>query len=247
MAAEWFTLNSRLRLAEPVAVAWTYGPVVRVRRTRPASTPTPVSLQRLRGNSSRPRTARPVRRVTHGHPMLSRRRRTWALLWPLAVVGVLLLSLSQGSFRARAEDPAGQEWTYRKLARPAVPPVRHQAWLANPIDAFVLARLEKEGLEPNPAADRWTLLRRVTYDLTGLMPTAAERDAFLKDTSPDAYEKVVERLLGSPHYGERWAQHWLDVVRYSETEGFKLDFYRPDAWRYRDYVIRAFNADLPYN
>jgi hypothetical protein len=115
------------------------------------------------------------------------------------------------------------------------------------LDAFVLARLERAGLQPNPAADRLTLLRRVTYDLTGLAPTPAEAEAFLSDRSPDAWEKVVDRLLDSPRFGERWAQHWLDVVRYAETEGFKLDRLRPDAFRYRDYVIRAFNADLPYD
>jgi hypothetical protein len=119
--------------------------------------------------------------------------------------------------------------------------------MRNPIDAFVLAGLEKAGLEPNPPADKLTLLRRVTFDLTGLLPTQAERDAFLTDRAPDAYERLVDRLLGSPHFGERWAQHWLDVVRFAETDGFKVDRLRPEAWRYRDYVIRAFNNDLPYD
>ncbi len=125
--------------------------------------------------------------------------------------------------------------------------MQRKSWLRNPLDAFVLARLEKAGLQPNPPADKLTLLRRVTFDLTGLLPTPAERDAFLADRSPDAYERLVDRLLRSPHFGERWAQHWLDVVRFAETEGFKLDKLRPDAWRYRDYVIRVCNDDLPYD
>jgi hypothetical protein len=133
------------------------------------------------------------------------------------------------------------------LARPAVPEVRDRAWVRNPVDAFVLARLEKARLRPNPPADPLTLLRRVTFDLTGLAPTPAERAAFLADTAPGAYERLVERLLASPAYGERWAQHWLDVVRYAETDGFKLDRVRPEAYRYRDWVIRAFNEDLPYD
>jgi hypothetical protein len=119
--------------------------------------------------------------------------------------------------------------------------------MRNSLDTFVLARLQKAGLRPNPEADRLTLLKRVTFDLTGLAPTPEERAAFLADRSPDAYERLVDRLLQSPHFGERWAQHWLDVVRYAETEGFKLDRIRPDAFRYRDYVIQAFNADLPYD
>src|SRR5205814_2855992 len=116
-----------------------------------------------------------------------------------------------------------------------------------PVDAFVLARLEKEGLKPSPPADRVTLLRRVTFDLTGLPPTPEEAEAFVKDAAPDAYEKVVERLLASPHYGERWATHWLDVVRFAETNGYEADSERPHAWRYRDYVIKAFNDDKPYD
>ena len=122
-----------------------------------------------------------------------------------------------------------------------IPPIR------NPIDNFIRARLTREGIKPSPEADRLTLIRRVTLDLTGLPPTPAEVDAFLKDNSPDAYEKVVDRLLASPHFGERWAQHWLDVVRFAESNGFELDADRPHAWRYRDYVVRSFNADKPYD
>jgi hypothetical protein len=115
------------------------------------------------------------------------------------------------------------------------------------VDAFILARLERAGLHPAPPADRTTLLRRVTFDLTGLPPAPAEIDAFLADSRPDAFAHVVDRLLASPHYGERWAQHWLDVVRYAESNGYEADGERPHAWRYRDYVIRAFNDDLPWD
>src|SRR5262249_21759738 len=112
---------------------------------------------------------------------------------------------------------------------------------------FILARLEAKGLSPAPPADRRALIRRVTYDLTGLPPTPREVEAFLADRSPDAYSKVVDRLLASPAYGERWGRHWLDLVRFCETLGFEFDFDLYNAWRYRDYVIRAFNADLPYD
>jgi hypothetical protein len=117
----------------------------------------------------------------------------------------------------------------------------------NPIDAFILHRLEKQGMKPSPEADRRTLLRRLSFDLLGLPPTPAEIDAFLHDRSPDAYERLVERLLASPCYGERWARHWLDVVHYGDTHGYDKDKLRPNAWPYRDYVIRAFNEDRPYS
>ena len=138
-------------------------------------------------------------------------------------------------------------WAFQPIEEPALPEVRDESWPITPIDRFVLARLEAEGLRPAPQADRRTLLRRVTFDLTGLPPTPEEMDAFLNDTSPDAWQRVVERLLDSPHYGERWGRHWLDVVRFAETNGLDNDYPKPNAWRYRDYVIRAFNDDLPYD
>ncbi len=165
------------------------------------------------------------------------------LFRPLAC---LLASLAL-TLPAPAQEPRESAWPLVPLSRPAVPTVRVPAEVRNPIDAFVLARLEKAGLRPCPPADKPTLLRRVTFDLTGLAPTAAERAAFLADTAPDAYERLVDRLLASPRFGERWAQHWLDVVRYAETDGFKANRLRPEAYRYRDYVIRAFNADLPFD
>lgn len=139
-------------------------------------------------------------------------------------------------------------WPFRPLARPSTPqPTRLGDWCQNDVDRFIAGKLEEAGLQPNPPADKLTLLRRVTFDLTGLPPTPSEQKAFLADHTRGAYAKVVDRLLDSPRYGERWAQHWLDVVRYSETEGFKRDALRPNAYRYRDYVIRAMNDDMPYD
>ncbi len=138
-------------------------------------------------------------------------------------------------------------WAYRPVERPPVPAVRGRGWAVNPIDAFILAGLEEAGMAPAPAADRVALLRRVTFDLTGLPPTPEETAAFLLDRSPDAYERLVDRLLASPHYGERWGQHWLDLAHYADTNGFELDAERPDAWRYRDWVINALNRDMPFD
>jgi hypothetical protein len=160
----------------------------------------------------------------------------------LAMVAACMCGLA-----VRAADDDKAAWAYNSPRRPAIPQVRNSNWVRNSIDAFILARLEKQNLQPSSQADKLTLLRRVTFDLTGLPPTVAEQEAFLADNSPNAYEKVVDRLLGSPRFGERWAQHWLDLVRYAETDGFKADDYRPHAYEYRDYVIRAFNADLPYD
>jgi len=138
------------------------------------------------------------------------------------------------------------EWPFFPPVRPALPGVA-DASCANAIDRFVMARLQEAGLRPSPAAGKAALLRRVTYDLTGLPPTAAETSAFLADESPEAYLRVVDRLLASPRFGERWAQHWLDLVRYAETEGFKADLLRENAFRYRDYVIDSFNRDRPFD
>ncbi len=138
-------------------------------------------------------------------------------------------------------------WAFQRVRRPVLPRVRNTRWARNPVDAFVLAKLEAKGLRPSPTADKITLLRRATFDLTGLPSTPEEVDAFLADRSPRAFEKVVDRLLASPHYGERWARHWLDLARYAESEGFKSDEPRPNAWRFRDYVIESFNADKPFD
>ncbi len=137
-------------------------------------------------------------------------------------------------------------WSYVAPKRPDPPAVSNQKWSRNPIDRFVLARLEQEHLTPSPEADKTTLIRRVSLDLTGLPPTLAEVDKFLADRSPNAYEKVVDRLLASPHYGERMAVDWLDLARYSDTHGFHIDSHR-DMWRWRDWVVGAFNRNLPYD
>jgi mono/diheme cytochrome c family protein len=139
-----------------------------------------------------------------------------------------------------------QHWALVPPVRPPLPKVRDAGWVRTPIDAFLLARLEREGLRPSPEASKETLLRRLSLDLTGLPPTPEEIDAFLKDASPKAYENAVERLLASPHYGERWARHWLDAARYADSDGFEKDKPR-QVWMYRDWVVSAFNRDLPYD
>ncbi|HEX5270698.1 MAG TPA: DUF1549 domain-containing protein, partial [Gemmataceae bacterium] len=150
---------------------------------------------------------------------------------------------------APAADDAKPHWAFRPVRRPAVPAVKNAAWPRTSIDRFVLARLEEKGLTPSPEADRRTLIRRATFDLTGLPPTPEEVAAFEADPAPDAYERLIDRLLASPHYGERWGRYWLDVGRYADTKGYvffeEANF--PWAWTYRDYVIRAFNDDLPYD
>ena len=139
-----------------------------------------------------------------------------------------------------------KHWAYIPPQRPVAPAVSNPRWMVNPIDSFILARLDKEGLKPSPEADRVTLLRRVSLDIIGLPPTIAEVDAFLKDKSKNAYEKQVDRLLQSPHYGERWGRHWLDAARYADSDGYEKDKIR-QVWAYRDWVIKSFNRDLPYS
>ncbi len=140
-----------------------------------------------------------------------------------------------------------EHWAFQPLRAPAPPAVKDQSWPRGDIDRFILSRLEEKELPPAPPAASAALLRRAYYDLTGLPPTPAEVDAFLADPSPTAYAQVIDRLLASPHYGERWARHWLDVVRYADTNSFERDGVKPHAWRYRDYVIRSLNADKPYD
>jgi hypothetical protein len=169
-----------------------------------------------------------------------------------ADLGLLRAWIEQG---ARWPDDGGttvvqtksDHWSFQPIRRPTPPAVKNTASVRNDIDRFVLARLEKEGLTPSPEADRVTLIRRLSFDLLGLPPAPEEVDAFLADERPDAYERLVDRLLASPHYGERWGRHWLDLARYADSDGFEKDTGRPYAWRYRNWVIEALNRDLPYD
>jgi mono/diheme cytochrome c family protein len=168
-----------------------------------------------------------------------------------AQVAVLRAWIDAGAKAPPGETAAGaappnRHWAFRPRARPAAPAVKNAAWVRNPIDRFILARLEKEGLAPSPEADRVTLLRRLSLDLLGLPPEPAEVEAFVADARPDAYEHLVDRLLASPHYGERWGRHWLDLARYADSNGYSIDAPR-SMWPYRDWVIGALNRDLPFD
>ncbi len=171
---------------------------------------------------------------------------------PLAAESIALVKtwLDQGAVwppaDARLRKDPRLHWAFQPPVRPAIPPVKDAAWPRGDIDRFILARLEQEGLAPSPPADKVTLLRRLSFDLVGLPPTIAETDAFLADGSPQAYEKQVEQLLASPHYGERWGRLWLDAARYADSDGFEKDKSR-NVWMYRDWVVNALNRDLPYD
>ncbi len=152
--------------------------------------------------------------------------------------------------KSSATSPKAKEidhWSFKTPLRPAIPKVKNQKWVRNQIDAFVLARLEREKLKPSPEADRITLIRRLSFDLLGLPPTPEEVTAFVKDTRKNAYDQLVDHLLGSPHFGERWGRHWLDLARYADSDGYEKDSPRPFAWLYRDWVIDAVNRDLPFD
>jgi hypothetical protein len=168
----------------------------------------------------------------------------------LALCAGLMLALGASGPKVSPEPspvPTDASWSYLPLRRPAPPAVADRAWVRNDIDRFVLARIERAGLRPGPEADRRTLIRRATYDLTGLPPTPEEVEAFLADEAPDAYERLIDRLLADPQYGVKWGRHWLDLVRWAETDSYERDRVKPGAWRYRDWVVEAFNADMPYD
>ena len=148
---------------------------------------------------------------------------------------------------SQAESPTNTWWAFRPVQAVTAPAVSNTRWPQTPVDAFILSKLEAVGLHPSPRAEKRTLLRRVYFDLIGLPPTPDEADAFMADASPEAFTRVVERLLASPRYGERWGRHWMDVVRYADTAGDNADYPVPEARLYRDYIIDAFNADKPYD
>ena len=165
-------------------------------------------------------------------------------------IGILRAWIDQGAVWPDGNAKGSQRnshWAYQLLAQHTPPQVNGKEWVINPIDQFVLAKLETQGLTPSPEADRPTLIRRLSLDLTGLLPAVAEVDAFVSDSTPQAYESVVERLLDSPHFGERWGRHWLDMARYADSDGYEKDNPRPDAYRWRDWVIDSINSDMPFD
>ena len=172
----------------------------------------------------------------------------------------LIASVAAASLLFATDDPVAPLGTYKPAERrhwafqprkdvtpPTFAPAQEKNWVKTPVDAFILEGLKKAGLKPAPQADRATLIRRVTFDLHGLPPTPEEVAAFVRDKSPNAWEKLVDRLLASPRYGEQWGRHWLDVVRFAESDGYEYDMHRPDAYRYRDYVVQSLNDDKPYD
>ncbi len=167
----------------------------------------------------------------------------------LLVLAILVATIGRSESGGQSDQAPAKKahWAFQPLKRPPVPAVKNDKWIRNPIDAFILARLEQAKLAPSKEADRPTLIRRLKFDVLGLPPTPEELDAFVKDADPLAYEKLVDKFLASPHFGERWARHWLDAVRFAESDGFETNQPRPNAWPYRDYVIRALNEDKPYD
>jgi hypothetical protein len=202
-----------------------------------------------------------VRVVEHAEPGMEMPKKAPRL--PERVARDLRAWVAAGAFDPRDRAPSAEEsdrvewqaklaerrdwWSLRPVARPAVPEPRGAGWANGPVDRFVLARLEAAGLGPAPPADRAVLARRLAFVLTGLPPAPDDLRAFLDDPAPDAYERLAERLLASPRFGERWARHWMDVVRYGDTYGYEWDIPAKGAWRYRDYLVRAFNADVPFD
>ncbi|NQV25039.1 MAG: DUF1553 domain-containing protein [Rhodopirellula sp.] len=165
-------------------------------------------------------------------------------------ISVLKLWIDQGADwpdSAAGGNGRPDHWSYQPITRPELPKVRDSKWIRNAIDAFVLARLESQKISPSPEADRYTLIRRLYLDLLGLPPQPDEVDAFVNDTSPKAYDELVSKLLLSPHFGERWGRHWLDMARYADSDGYEKDRARPNAWRWRDWVIDAINKDIPFD
>lgn len=160
--------------------------------------------------------------------------------WPLEAETALEATASSGRKKS-------SHWAYQPLKKPVPPEIDNPKWARSPVDHFILARLSKEGVDPSPEADKYTLFRRLHLDLTGMPPTPAQITAYIKDSDPAAYEAWVDRLLESPHYGEKWAMQWLDLARYADSDGYEKDLVRPHAWRYRHWVIKALNDDMPFD
>jgi hypothetical protein len=192
-----------------------------------------------------------IRQNAVGFRATARFRRAGGFALAIAIVGWGWVTLASGQEKhsgpPTVEEARKSLWSVQPVGNPPIPIVKDNAWVHGPIDSFVLAKLEEKGFKPAPEAGKVALLRRATYDLTGLPPTPDEVKAFVEDSSVDAYEKVIDRLLASPHYGEKWGRHWLDLVRYAESNSYERDNAKPNVWRYRDYVIRSFNRDEPYD
>ncbi len=193
------------------------------------------------------KSAAPVRsfRRNHGRAVIA------TPLWLAAACSVVVAGGDEHTTASKAAqsvtDADREHWSFRPLARPTPPAVNEAAWGRTIVDRFILAKLESRGIAPNPIADRRRLVRRAYFDLIGLPPSPDEVEAFVNDPAPDAYERLIDRLLESPHYGERWGRHWLDLARFAESHGYEQDYDRPNAFHYRDFVIKALNQDLPYN
>ncbi len=177
---------------------------------------------------------------------------TWAAWFSLLVPAASSILAAEPNdelarYDARIKDKDRKHWAFQPVASVKLPTVKDHAWVRNPIDQFILAKLQTKGWKPSPAAQPHALLRRMYLDLLGLPPTLAEQETFLKNPSPAAFDRLVDELLDRPAYGERWARHWLDLVRYAETNGYERDGVKPNVWRYRDYVIRSFNNDKPFD
>jgi hypothetical protein len=170
-----------------------------------------------------------------------------AVLWSLTTVGVAATDQAAGTDAPKSSRAAAKLWSWQPVQPPVTPTVKQKQWVRTPIDAHILAALEAKGLKPSPDADRATFIRRATLDAWGVIPSPEDVKAFVEDRSANAYEKLADRLLSSPHYGERQARRWLDLARYADSTGFQNDTTRPNMWRYRDYVINAFNQDTPYD
>ncbi|MFP6768773.1 MAG: DUF1549 domain-containing protein, partial [Planctomycetaceae bacterium] len=164
-----------------------------------------------------------------------------------AIMALLVATLSVGTPVARGDEPGSEHWAFQPVTQPEIPRTRYQALVQSPVDAFIFHRLQKRGLSARPLAARGILHRRLSLDLLGLPPTLQQQETFGNDTAPGAWERLVDRLLARPEYGERWARHWLDVARYAESNGYERDATKPIAWRFRDYVIAALNSDLPFD